>query len=124
VPEPEEWRYAFNFPEYIVSSLGNIRRAGPHSGRPLSLFADDDGNIFVFLTVDGHTRNRYRLDRLVAASFLMSTRGRPLSMDILHIDGDPTNCRVDNLKWVERRRDESEYGNSNSRQTRRNDRQR
>lgn len=43
-------------------------------------------------------------------------------MDIVHLDGDPNNCRIDNLKWVERSKHVSEHRDNRPSQTRRNDR--
>jgi hypothetical protein len=103
VREYEEWRYVLNFPEYVVSNLGNIRLTGSYSGRPLTLTADDSGNLMVMLAVDGE-RRRLRLDRIVAASFLNPSMDQAMTRDIMHLDGDPFNCRADNLAWVKRKK--------------------
>jgi len=104
VPEYEEWRYVMNFPEYVISNLGNIRRAGGQMGRPLSLHADENGNVFVMLAADGNERRRLRLDKIVAASFLPPVRGRAMSQEIIHLDGNRSNCRSDNLAWPTKER--------------------
>lgn len=97
--EYEEWRYVMNFPEYVISSLGNIRRAGGNTGRPLTLHADDLGNVFVMLSAGRNDRRRLRLDKIVAASFLPPVAGRMMAKEVVHLDGNRSNCRADNLAW-------------------------
>lgn len=96
----EEWRYVPNFPEYVVSDFGRLKRAGQSRGRPLSLTFDDDGHAMVAMVVDGD-RNHFRLDRIVAFAFLGAFTYRPRIIEVYHKDGDLTNCRADNLTWRE-----------------------
>ena len=49
----------------------------------------------VRMTVDGRSKLCY-VHRLVAEAFIQNPNGYP---DINHIDGDPSNNRVDNLEW-------------------------
>jgi len=95
----EEWRYVVNYPEYSVSNLGNIRRTGATRGRPLTLRADDEGVIYVTPKPDAKDRRWFRLDRIVAMSFLEPPSR--MNTPVIHIDGDLKNCRADNLRWEE-----------------------
>lgn len=100
--EVEHWRYVPNFPEYVVSNLGNIHRAGQHSGRSLAQQRDKDGNVFVMLHVDDHYEpRRLRLDRIVAFAFLDAFSEKPRVIEVQHLDGDKTNCAASNLRWRE-----------------------
>lgn len=101
IENEEEWRYVPNFPEYVVSNLGQIHKTGSNRGRPLDLVPDEDGVIFVRLQPEPHKLYRFRLDRLVAAAFLFGFSGKPMIGEVVHIDGDQSNCRADNLMWSE-----------------------
>ncbi len=57
---------------------------------------DDQGCPTVELEKDGRIETR-RVDELVALTFLGP---RPSGYAIHHLDGDPRNCRVDNLAYV------------------------
>lgn len=97
--EYEDWVYVPNFPEYVVSNLGRIHKTGRVGGRDFDLTPSEDGHIYVNLQIDGNwERRRFRLDRIVAFAFLKVPRNFPM-YDVIHLDGDPTNCRATNLKW-------------------------
>lgn len=51
----------------------------------------------ICIWLDGK-RTRFRLDRLVASLFL-GDRGPEWT--VKHINGDPFDCRLENLEWVE-----------------------
>lgn len=99
--DEEDWRYAPNFPEYVVSNYGEIHRTGQIQGRtPLKEVDESTGDVYVSLMIDGwHERRRFKLDRLVAAAFLTSSVENLMHSDVEHIDGNRENCRADNLRW-------------------------
>jgi len=92
---------------YQVSSLGRVRsmdrmvRVCPHGleakrlvkGRVLRPGRTNSGHLSVVL---GHGAHGSQVHDLVARAFLGP---RPEGMDICHIDGDPTNNCVDNLRY-------------------------
>lgn len=101
--EDEVWKPIEDFPDYQVSSFGRIvhmdrpdtpRSAAPnHKGFPsLTLFNKN------------HPGARYfrQVNQLVAEAFI----GPPPSKlnSVWHIDGNPENCHVENLKWDMRAR--------------------
>lgn len=63
----------------------------------LPQFFDDDGNLCVFL--GPRTKPEVvRIDRMVAETFLGPEP--PNCQGVRHKDGDPANCRADNLEWI------------------------
>lgn len=99
--DEEYWAYVPNFPEYIVSNFGHIKRAG-NRGRPLTKDLNDEGHLIVSLHIGQSIPRHFRLDRIVAAAFLGAFGHEMMVIDIDHIDGDPHNCRADNLEWSSR----------------------
>lgn len=98
--DDEEWRYVPNFPEYIVSNRGEIRRTGSGQGRHPSLRLNDNGDLVVNLRApNDHQAYTFKVERIVAAAFMGGLTKEFLSGNLVHIDGDPANCRVDNLMW-------------------------
>lgn len=87
---------------YEVSDQGRVRslpqttsdgrrlKAKILKGRP-----QRSGHLSVNLTADGVNRNA-RVHRLVLLAFIGSA---PAGMHALHLDGNPTNNRLDNLRW-------------------------
>lgn len=104
--EIEEWRAVMDGWPYEVSNLGRIRSV-PRvimraDGRPLpiprkilAVHPDNGGHLQIKLC----DVNRYRhvtVHSLVAAAF---HGPRPEGLEIRHLDGDPTNNRVENLRY-------------------------
>lgn len=54
--------------------------------------------IRIALTKDGRTKLVY-LHQIVAMTYISNPHNKPM---VNHIDGDKTNCRVENLEWVTR----------------------
>jgi hypothetical protein len=101
----EHWRRVMGFECYEVSSWGNVRRAG----RILAP-AFTRGYPHVTLCTRGVAVNK-RIHTLVAEAFL----GPPPFVDaiIAHIDGDPTNGKVSNMRWAtatDNQRDRNRHG--------------
>ena len=98
--EGEEWRPAPGFEgRYSVSSLGRVRDE-PRRGyyRLGSTTSGDGGYRRAHLSVGGLARI-VSIHVLVAAAFLGP---RPPLQIVGHIDGDPSNAALDNLRYVTR----------------------
>ena len=97
----EEWRDCIGFKNYQASNLGNIRNK-----KRLNVIkprADVIRNTYTRFQVNvtnelGKQVNQ-RVHRLVAKAFIPNPDNRT---EIDHIDGDPSNNRVDNLRWSTR----------------------
>lgn len=93
----EEWRPIIGHEKYDVSNMGQIRTyrdcAGHWTGQPrlMSLLRNGDG-FFIRLG----RRNIYYVHRLVLITFVGPC---PDGMECRHLDGNPSNNRVDNLRW-------------------------
>lgn len=95
----EEWRIISSAPEYEVSNYGGVRNRT--TGRILtpSVHSGNGYCRYSLPTVYGFTKTYYA-HRLVAAAFFPNyERG----LQITHIDGDPTNNEVSNLKYRNKR---------------------
>ncbi len=92
-----EWREVKEWPEYMVSSDGQVKRISPAmgaiSGKLLKPQLLKNGYFKVSLCRDAK-RREYLIHRLVAASFL----GDPTGMDVCHVDGNRTNNDFKNLR--------------------------
>lgn len=90
----ERWATLEEFPNYAISTYGrilNIQHDRYLTGRPSSY-----GDLRVALYKDGVGRY-FLLHHLVAEVFLKGWRpGRKIIFE----DGDKTNCRADNLRFV------------------------
>jgi hypothetical protein len=90
----EVYKTIKNFPNYLISNLGNI--LNKKSGRFLLPSLDKDGYEVVVLSKNDHTTNK-KIHRLVAKAFIKN----PTNKEVVdHIDNNRTNNRVDNLRWV------------------------
>jgi len=90
----EIWRTIDGFPDYSISTLGNVR--SDKSGRILSLFENQSGLLMVGVMRDGIQWHR-SVPLLVARAFLAKPT-KPFDTPI-NLDGDRRNNRVDNLVW-------------------------
>lgn len=88
--ESEEWR-AIDGANYEVSSYGRVRNQS--SGRILQPWVGDKAG---HLRVDLHGQRPY-VHQLVASAFLAHSPG-----EVCHSDNDPTNNRVENLRYDSR----------------------
>lgn len=100
----DEWKPAPGWPDYEVSSDGQVRRATPpragktEIGKILRQTNHcRSGHKLVGLTKDGKTY-KVKVHQLVSRAFI----GEPPSDRhmVAHWDGDPTNNRVSNLRWA------------------------
>lgn len=90
----EEWKQIENYPNYWISTYGNVysvrRDIILRPGR------DSWGYLNVSLRNEhgGHTT---KISRLVAKAFIPNPFNKP---EVNHIDGNKENNHVDNLEWV------------------------
>jgi len=107
----EEWKSITEYPQYMVSNLGNVmvlpkpaksehgRVNGETNGRPgfiLSPRPTFHGHMQVCITNEAGERKMEYVHRLVATTFLKNKKGLNV---ICHIDDNPANNVVTNLKW-------------------------
>jgi len=84
-------------PGYEISNRGRMRNL-KRGGSIHTISATG----YVFFTVDGEHRQK-KLGYIIARYFLLNPQGYKY---IEFIDGNPTNCDVDNLRWVESKKKE------------------
>lgn len=82
------------FPEYLVSNLGRVW--SKHSNKWLTPIKNIKGN-YIRLYINLGRKNRFYVHQLVANAFLPNPQNLP---EIDHIDGDATNNKLENLRWV------------------------
>jgi hypothetical protein len=100
--ENEEWREIEEFPHYSISNYGRVKHENRIEARKITI--NDRGfPIVTLFCKDSKTRYLRQINKLVAQAFLPP----PIYSDetaVWHIDGDLSNCRVENLKWDTRSR--------------------
>jgi hypothetical protein len=92
--ESDDWCPVLGFPGYSINPLGQVVR--DDTGRVLALRYNQYGVPYVGLMRDEQQCNR-SLPRLVAWAFL--PRESTYFNTPIQLDGDPSNCRVENLMW-------------------------
>lgn len=90
----DEWRPVSGFSGYSINPLGQVMRDS--TGRLLVPRYNQYGVPYVGLMRDWQQCNR-SLPRLVARAFLSPPSD--IFDTPIQIDGDPTNCHVDNMMW-------------------------
>lgn len=111
-PWEEEWRPITGSPGYEVSNFGNVRsfyRAGNYKnkmadrGRLLKQNPNPAGYLGVAIKVDGSYRTR-AVHRLVTEAFIGQC---PEGLEVAHLNGDKTDNREVNLRYVTHAENES-----------------
>lgn len=87
------------FPQYVVSTDGNVYREHSAELRRLKPRKDRDGYLQVNLSKDGVLTTK-KVHRLVAETFIPNTKKRDT---VNHKDGNKNNNAVENLEWLTRR---------------------
>lgn len=93
----EEWRVIADFPEYIVSSFGRVKRIGSPKDRALKPLIRRRGYVYVNVRDHGRPSCR-RVNRLVCEAF----HGKPPTdkHHAAHNDGVASNNNRENLRWA------------------------
>lgn len=92
--QEDGWVPIETFPGYSVSPLGLVRKDS--TGRVLHIRLNQFGVPFVGMMRNGRQHIR-SLPRLVANAFIPNNN--EIFDTPINLDGDRTNCRVDNLMW-------------------------
>lgn len=92
----EAWVGIPDFIDYDVSDLGQVRRN--ETGRILRVQRTNDGTCYVGMA-RGKKQHRRSLALLVANAFVPKISGRVEFDRPIHLNGDLTNNRADNLAW-------------------------
>ena len=94
----EEWRPVIGFDGYYVSNYGRVFNANliRNERKAMKPYENSKGRITITLTKNG---KRYKkiIARLVAEAFIPNPENKP---EVHHIDGNPRNNNVKNLRWV------------------------
>ena len=95
--DTEEWRGVDGYPDYEVSSRGQVRsrrRCGAKGGL-INLKTQTDGYVYARLSNAGLAKSK-RVHGLVAQAFIGP---RPTGFHIRHLNGEVTDNRVSNLSY-------------------------
>lgn len=90
----EEWKVITGYPNYIVSSEGRVKNT--KTGRILKSGKHTHGYKLVVLSKNCKTKT-FTIHRLVALEFIPNTENKKC---VDHIDGNPSNNVVSNLRWA------------------------
>lgn len=97
----ETWKKVIDFPEYEVSTLGNVRRItaaqGTRAGKLLKPY-NSCGYLKVCL-ISGERKRKVAVHRIVLETFTEQPNGK---LDCCHWNGIRTDNRLENLRWASR----------------------
>ena len=91
--EFEKWAPMPGFPGYVIGDQGHAARVLPDGRRERIAPIVQGGRLYYRMRFRKH-RCLLLAERAVAEAFIQSS---PVGYGISHIDGDPMNCRADNL---------------------------
>ena len=102
--ENEIWKTVKNYPNYLISNLGNVKSVQRTRIIGRNKFVQKEkilkqhilnGYAYVYLTKNSEIKG-FRVHRLVAEAFIPNINEYPC---VNHKDEDKTNNCVDNLEW-------------------------
>lgn len=100
----EEWKPIPGFEGYEVSNTGYVRswkpinQSAPPPIKPLIMQTHTTPRGYLTVSLyRGDKRKNLRVHRIVLAAFVSAC---PEGMEGAHLDGNPSNNRLDNLKWT------------------------
>jgi len=110
----EQWREVADFPRYLVSNLGRIKRKAHirhnangrtcripeklmRTRRMPNIKYPNYVAVAVDLRKEGGKRKTVRVSRLVATAFVPNPHSLPI---VNHIDNNPENNCANNLEWI------------------------
>ena len=99
----ERW-YPLDFmgyDNYDVSNTGKVRKHTQTRTRQMAIRKTPSGHSYVGLTANGVQKN-YTVAKLVLEATGAPKKGYKADY-ILHLDGDRTNNRLDNLRWTNKK---------------------
>jgi hypothetical protein len=106
----EEYKTIPLYPDYEVSTLGNVRRI--RDNKLMKHYPQKNGYDYVIIT-RGYGTGWVPIHRLVAMTFL-GLEGYKEGLYVDHINTNRSDNRVENLRWV------TPKGNANNEQTKLN----
>ena len=93
----EIWKVIDGFETYSVSTLGRVNNN--NTGRLLKGYKNTNGYMRVCLTKNGEQKHLF-IHRLMAFAFIENLESKS---DVDHMDNNPANNSLDNLRWSSHR---------------------
>ncbi len=98
----EAWQAVTKFPHYSISSFGRVKNNKTGEVRRITI-TDPGFPAVTLYGADSKSRYLRHINVMVAEAFLPTAIDDKMTA-VWHIDGDPQNCRADNLRWEYRNR--------------------
>jgi len=89
----EIWKNVEDYDNYQVSNLGRIKSV--RNNRIMNPWVDRTGRLGIGFS-ENSKKKKFRIHRLVLETFVGNC---PKNMECCHWDGNPTNNRLENLRW-------------------------
>lgn len=93
----EEWREVKDYPGYEISNFGRLRSSRMRTPATILKPSVIRAGYLTYSLRSGATHKRFMAHRLVLEAFVGPC---PAGMQCGHLDGNSSNNRVDNLKWI------------------------
>ena len=91
----EIWKPVNEFPNYHISTFGNIKNVITNKPLKTSL----KGGYLSVSLVNNYNRSSYKISRLVALTFIENPENK---LEVNHKDKNKLNNKIDNLEWMTR----------------------